>query len=675
MPQRTLITAALPYANGSIHLGHIVEYTHADMYTRALKLLGHDAIFVCANDAHGTPIELKAKGLGISPLALVQKFHEEHKRDFAAFGVHFDNFGITHSDTNKAITLEFYEKLKSAGMLDEREMDGNWCETDKRFLPDRFIKGTCPRCKTPDQYGDVCENCGATYTPADLINSRCVLCGSTPIVKKSTHLFYKLRERSDFLKGWTRGGALQDDVANFVGSWLTDGLQDWCVTRDGPYFGFEVPDRPGKYFYVWLDAPIGYIASSSEWAAKTGTELAELWNNAEATRIEHIIGKDIVYFHALFWPAVLKDAGYTVPSKVHVHGMLTVDGEKMSKSRGTFIQAATFAEYLEPEALRYYFASKLSNNSDDIDLSLDDFVARVNAELVNKHANLFSRVSNFLNQKLDSQLGPLPFTQDALHGAPVSGGSPLGLAQKVLQHADRVEAAFAARQMSTAVREICAIADIGNEFMQTQKPWDQLKTDPEAARATCTFVVNVCEVLAAYLSPIVPNFSKTAAEIIDVPPAQLAKRSFFQLEKQAIGPSIRLFDRIDKKQIRKLIDASKDAKAATSDQENLVDIKDFQKIKLVSGRVKTAQKLEGSDKLLLLQVDVGEDKPRQIVSGIAHRYTPDDVKDKTVVVVANLKPARLRGQLSEGMILAAGDGDDLSIVEVDPSLSPGTAIR
>lgn len=675
---RILVTAALPYANGSLHLGHMVEYCQADMYVRALKRLGTEAVYLCADDAHGTPIEVNAKKRGIRPEDMVAEVHAEHRRDFARFDVDFDYFGITHSPTNQAIVEAVYDALKVGGDLEERDVDGNWCEKDQRFLPDRFIKGTCPKCNSVDQYGDICEKCGATYAPTDLLKPHCVLCGTAPIIKKSRHIFFKLSETRhvEFLRSWIDSGALQSDVANYVRGWLDQGLKDWCISRDGPYFGFAVPNHPNKYFYVWLDAPLGYVAATMDWAKVRGLSFAELWQS-KSTRIEHIIGKDIVYFHTLFWPALLHAVGYSLPSKVHVHGMLTVNGEKMSKSRGTFIKAATFAEHIEPQALRYYYACKYSSQSDDLDLSLDDFVQRVNGELVNKHANLFSRVAQFLAQKLDNRLGDLPFTAAEAQGAPTGDGSLLDLARQVVAATKRVEGHYRAREFSHVVRELAAIADIGNEYMQSQKPWDQLKTNPEDARRTCTFAANVCHAMAMYLWPIVPRFATAAADVLKCDISCMDHTRLFGERLRAINVMQRLFDRIESKQTQALVDASTVAPVSTLSTpiKEEISYEQFQGIDLRVGLVKHAEPVPKSQKLLRLQVDIGEGQPRQIIAGLAQVYSPDQLVGRSVVVVANLKPAKLMGQLSHGMVLAGGEVPELAVLSVAQDLAPGSVVR
>ncbi len=697
MSQRIIVTAALPYANGSIHIGHLVEYTQADIYVRALKRLGEDALFICANDAHGTPIELNAAKQGITPEELVARFHAEHKRDFARFDVDFDNFTTTHSDANRAIVMQVYETLQRAGHIEARDVDGNWCEHDQRFLPDRFVKGKCPKCQAEDQYGDVCEACGHTYSPTELGEPYCVLCHNPPVRKSSKHIFFKLSGKNHvgFLEKWIDSGALQTDVANYVRKWIESGLRDWDISRDGPYFGFPIPNEKDKFFYVWLDAPFGYAASSVEWGERHGVSFDDMWRS-ENTRIEHIIGKDIVYFHTLFWPAVLNAVGYTLPVRVRVHGMLTVNGEKMSKSRGTFINAAAFADNIEPQALRYYYACKLSSSSDDLDLSLDDFVTRVNAELVNKHANLFSRASQFLSQKIDNKLGDLPFTPEQAQGDNPNDGSLLDLACRVVACCRKAEEHYRNLDFGQVLRELSVVADIGNEFMQAEQPWAKLKDDVEAARLTCTFALNVCHALATYLWPIVPRFAEAGARVLAADITRMDVATLFALRNRPIGTFERLFDRIDKKATDKLLEVSKDSLggnkrpdegARTTRVEGphttrvedtaapgQVTFEEVRKVDLRVGIVVEAERVPKSKKLLRLLVDIGEPEARQIVAGIALHYEPEQIVGKRVVVVANLKPAKLMGVESRGMVLAASSDTDLGVVTVEKDFPPGTVV-
>lgn len=692
MAKRTIVTAALPYANGNLHIGHLVEYCQADMYVRALKGLGENALFICAADTHGTPIELNAAKQGISPLELAEQYNALQQKDFSRFGVSFDHYSITHSDANRALVNEVYNKLKAGGHIFTRTIEGMWDEKAERFLPDRFVQGTCPACGTPDQYGDVCENCKSTYSPRDLIEPRSVITGTQPIVRSTEHVFFRLSadEHVDFLRAWTKSGVLPDDVKNYVGEWIDRGLMDWDISRDGPYFGFEIPDQANQFFYVWFDAPLAYAATSREWGDANGVPFKDLWQNADETVIEHIIGKDIVYFHTLFWPAVLRAAGMTLPQKVHVHGMLTVDGVKMSKSRGTFINASVFADHVEPEALRFYFASKYGSGSEDLDLSLEDFVNRINAELVNKHANLFSRAAQFLNRNLDGTLSAMPFSAE---DAQLSGDSDqelLSLARQVVQRSRKVEGYFRKREFAMAIRELGAIADIGNEYMQAQKPWEQVKTDPESARLTLSFALNVCHALAMYLQPVVPQFAAAGARVLGVEIDGLDASRLFNLGAHKIGEMERLFDRVDKKALDKIVAASTESLGQRPEEKpakpqkkthaisSAITIDDFKKVQLKLGLVQSAEPVPKSDKLLKLMVNVGETEPRQIVSGIAAHYEPKDLIGRRVVVVTNLAPAKLRGVTSQGMILAAatgmGEDESLEVLALDSEFPPGTPI-
>ena len=709
--QRLLVTAALPYANGAAHMGHLVEYVFADMYVRAQRALGTDAILICASDAHGTPIELNAQKRGVAPEAMVREVREEHQRDFARFGVAFAHFGNTHDRSNELLVQGAYATLKEKGLLVEREQLGTYCPRDQRFLPDRFVKGTCPRCKQADQYGDVCESCGATYGPEDVVEPRCALCGEAPERRPTRHAFFALSrpEQAEFLRRWIDSGTLQEDVANYVRGWVDGGLKDWCITRDAPYFGFPVPDMPNKFFYVWLDAPFGYVSASQGWGEKNGIALPELWRS-ENTRIEHIIGKDIMYFHTLFWPAVLNATGYSLPAKVHVHGMLTVDGEKMSKSRGTFINARTFADHVEPEILRYYFATKYTPETRDIALSFADMVTRINGELVNKYVNLFSRLGRFVHGRLEGRLGRLPFTQaeatdSELRATQHEGwdAHALQLARKVVEHARAIEAAYRARDIARVTRELSSIADLGNEEMQAQAPWALVTKDPERARAVCTLVAAVCDVLVSYLWPIVPELSARAAKTFGTEVGRLDANATFGRSDVVLGPFERLLERLEPEALERVVEASKQPDAAdkkkvaskdeapkthvkapaaagkaasTADATATLEFADFAKVQLKVGTVRAAEPVAKSNKLLRLQVDLGEERPRQIMAGIAKHYAPEAMVGRQVVVVANLKPAKIMGQLSEGMVLA-GDAPDGGAVLLRPSdeLPPGALVH
>lgn len=676
--KRLLVTAALPYANGSLHIGHLIEYILADIYVRAHKAMGVQAHLICANDAHGTPIELNASRQGITPEVLVARYHKEHQEDFARFGVAFDIFDITHSDANRQVVLDAYAALQARGFIEKRPLEGNFCETDARFLPDRFVKGTCPKCQATEQYGDVCERCGATYAPTDLIAPKCVLCGNPPIRKMSEHAFFKLSkpEMSEFLRTWIDAGTLQADVANYVRNWIDGGLKDWCISRDGPYFGFPIPDMDDKYFYVWLDAPFGYVSASENWGKAHGLGLDELWRSDD-TRIEHIIGKDIMYFHTLFWPAVLQSIGMNLPSKVHVHGMLTVDGEKMSKSRGTFIRASVFAEHIEPEALRYYNASKYTPESRDIDLSFADFVARVNGELINKHVNLFSRLARFVHARLDGKLEALPFTAEQAHSdTPAEPGSWLALAQRTIALAKEVELAYRGRDIARATRLLSDMADGANEAMQAHEPWKCLPANPQKAQEICSVVAAVAEALIVYLQPIVPQLAEKAARIFAIELQPMHHGRLFQCGARTLAPFERLMERLEAQACTAVVTASQDSSAApqadaqTQDDDSKqaaplkpqISIDALAPLDLRVGTIVAAEALPKSKKLLQLQVDLGEAQPRQILAGLAQAYAAEDLLGKQVIVVANLKPAKIMGVQSCGMVLASDGADGLPCI-------------
>lgn len=696
-PRTIVVTSGLPYGNGSIHLGHLVEYTQTDIYVRALKAMGHDAMYVCGDDQHGTPIELNARKRGMAPEAMVEMFQKEHLEDFTKFGISFDGYFGTHSEVNRAYAEEFYRNLKAAKLLDEREMSQLFCNKDQRFLPDRYVRGTCPKCATTDQYGDVCEKCGTTYAPTDLKEPRCALCGEPPVLKATQHLYFKLDACKAELVEWLdHPGRLQGEIRNFVGGWLDQGLQDWCITRDGPYFGFSVPDMPNKFFYVWLDAPIGYIGATHRAAEKSGRGKAfvdRVWRRTSgddaSVEIVHVIGKDIVYFHALFWPAMLAKAGFRLPTKLHVHGMLRVNGEKMSKSRGTFINAKTFAEHLDPQYLRYYYASKLTSKPEDVDLAFEDFVNRVNAELINKVVNLYSRVVPFVNVRFAGMLS-------------TSLGSAYAAEQaRVRQLVADARAAYDRIDLAAAVAAMLEIADIGNKAFQDGKPWEIIKSDAGKAQDLCTFVVNVCKAVTIILRPVLPDLAAATERMLNVGAVDFSS-PLFDLLGVKIGEAQRLLERIDKTAIDKIVEASvvsetpanvpavPAASPATGvstpapvasgpvvlEPKAEITYDQFAATELRAAKIVSAERVPKSDKLLKLKVDVGEPEHRQVLAGIGLRYQPEELVGKVAVCVVNLKPAKLMGQESRGMMLAAGPGGkDLSLVELPASTPPGSAVK
>jgi methionyl-tRNA synthetase len=669
---KLLITSALPYANGDIHLGHLVEYIQTDIYVRFLRLIGQDAIYMCASDAHGTPIEINAAKRGISPKELVNEFHQRHKEDFAAFEISFDEFYTTDSPENKRHCEIIYLKAQEKGHITTREIEQYYCEVCGRFLPDRYIKGTCPKCGAPDQYGDVCEVCGATYRPTEVLDARCAICGSTPSLRTSKHFFFRLKDFNDFLSQWiAHPGNLQDEVRAFVSTWIEQGLQDWDISRDGPYFGFKIPGEDDKYFYVWLDAPIGYIAATEHYCAHLGNCKAEdYWIDPAAdVEIHHFIGKDIAYFHTLFWPAVLKAADYRIPTAVHVHGFLTVDGRKMSKSRGTFITARQFANFLNPWYLRYYYSTKMSNSIDDLDLNIEEFVNRTNAELVNNITNLISRTIGFLNKRLDSRLGTLPEASRELM-AEVQG------------FVERAKDDYAALRFNQATRSILSISDIANNYVQQNAPWTTIKTDPEQARNDLTFAANCIKIIDVLLKPILPLYCQRVEEIL-----RLGNLTWddakFDLQNHEIGTFDKLLERLEPGALEKLVELGRqgevEQEAALAAEvppfKDEITIDEFGAMDLRAAKVRSAETIEGSDKLLKLEVDLGREI-RTVLAGIKGSYEASELVGKTVLVVANLKPRKMRFGVSHGMILAAADKDGkVSICEVDSRIPAGTRIK
>src|SRR5262245_6103937 len=654
MPQRTLITCALPYANGSIHLGHMVEHIQTDIYVRFLRSCGEDIVFLCADDTHGTPIELNAAKAGIPPEQFIARFHSEHQRDFADFGVEYDTYHSTHSPENRHYSEYIYSRLKDAGLIVEREIEQAYDAKEGRFLADRFIRGTCPNCRTPDQYGDACEHCGATYNPRELLDAKSAISGEPLEWKKSMHLFFQLSRMEPFLREQlARPGFLDPGQAAQLRSFFEKGLADWDISRDGPYFGFSIPCEVNKFFYVWLDAPIGYIAATEKWAKDSGRVASALayWAADSDARILHFIGKDILYFHGLFWPAVLKVAGLKIPSEVHVHGHLTVEGEKMSKTRGTFINARTYLDALDPAYLRFFYASVLGPGADDLDFSLKEFRERVNAELVNNLANLANRT---LTQLVGE---PLP---------PPSEGEGRTLVESALERAKKVRTAFEAFDYRAAMKVILEIGQSANQFLTTQEPWKKKNTDPGGARAVLIDVAEVVYIVAGLLEPVVPKLSAALFTQLDAPRLtyrELRSAAYPLLQRgKGIGTPAPLIGRMEPEQVQQLImkmpePASPAAAAApVTPPTPTIDYADFARVELKTGRILSAQPVPKADRLLHLTVDVGESQPRTIVSGIAEAYEPETIVGKNVVVVMNLAPRSLKGIESRGMLLTSGAG-------------------
>ncbi len=661
--RKILVTSALPYANGPIHMGHLVEYLQTDIWVRFQKLRGHDCIYVCASDAHGTPIMLKARDLGVSPEALTESFSREFVRDFADFGVEFDNFHSTHSPENEALTVEMFEALRKNGDIYTKSVRQAYDEKEGMFLPDRFVRGTCPRCKSADQYGDACEICGATYSPGDLIDAVSVLSGTPPVTRKSEHYFFRLSRYAERLRAWMKDAALDGNVLAKLEEWFEAGLRDWDISRDAPYFGFRIPGTEDKYFYVWLDAPVGYPASFRNLCdRRKDLDFDEYWRPGHDTELYHFIGKDIMYFHTLFWPAVLAGAGFRTPTSVFTHGFLTVNGNKMSKSRGTLISARTYLDNLDPSVLRYYYAAKLGPTIEDIDLNLDDFVARVNSDLVGKLVNIASRCAGFINKRFDGRLAPtLPDRK---------------LFDDVAAAAERIAAHYEKREFSKAMRLVMMLADEANRYIDEQKPWVMIKdaAKSDAVQGVCTQGINLFRSLMIYLAPVLPVVAAHARGF-------LAEREWHwsDASRPLLGTTINAYEplltRVEARQVEAMVDQSKQAPTEAKDVTDLVSIEEFTKIDLRIARIQDARAVEGADKLLALTLDLGE-ATRTVFAGIKAAYAPDALVGRHVVVVANLAPRKMRFGVSEGMVLAAGPGgEDIFLLSPDDGARPGMRVK
>lgn len=673
-PRKILVTCALPYANGSIHLGHMLEHIQADIWVRYQRMRGHQVHFICADDAHGTPIMLKAQQMGIAPEEMIARVSEEHQADFGGFHISFDNYHSTHSDENRALAELIYTRLQESGKIKSRTISQLFDPEKAMFLPDRFVKGTCPKCKSPDQYGDNCDACGATYSPTELIDPKSAVSGATPEMKDSEHFFFDLPQFETWLAGWVRGsGAIQEEMANKMQEWFESGLQQWDITRDAPYFGFEIPGAPGKYFYVWLDAPIGYMASFKNLCNKRGDiDFDSYWKADSDAELYHFIGKDIAYFHCLFWPSMLEGAGFRKPTKVNVHGYVTVNGAKMSKSKGTFIKASTYLNHLDPECLRYYYAAKLNSRIDDLDLNLDDFVQRVNADVVNKLVNLASRNAGFIAKRFGGQLA-------------ASCAEPELYAEFANARA-AISEAYESREFSRAIREIMALADKANRYVDDKAPWVIAKQEGADAQlqAVCSVGINLFRVLMAYLKPVMPELAARAEAFLGETLTWDGIAA--PLVSHTVAPFKALFSRIEPTKIEAMIEASKEDLAkeqapkvtgplADDPISEAISYDDFAKIDLRVALIKKAEAVPEADKLLKLQLDIGGET-RQVFAGIKSAYNPEDLEGKLTVMVANLAPRKMRFGMSEGMVLAAGPGGkDLWILEPQEGAQPGMRVK
>lgn len=669
-----LVTCALPYANGSIHLGHMLEHIQADIWVRYQRMRGHQVHFICADDAHGTPIMLKAQQMGITPEEMIAAVSKEHQADFAGFNISFDNYHSTHSDENRELAELIYGRLKNGGFIKSRTISQLFDPEKSMFLPDRFVKGTCPKCKSPEQYGDNCDSCGATYSPTELIDPKSAVSGATPVMKDSEHFFFDLPQFEKWLAEWVRGsGAIQEEMANKMQEWFESGLQQWDITRDAPYFGFEIPGAPGKYFYVWLDAPIGYMASFKNLCNKRGDiDFDSYWKADSDAELYHFIGKDIAYFHCLFWPSMLEGANFRKPTKVNVHGYVTVNGAKMSKSKGTFIKASTYLNHLDPECLRYYYAAKLNSRIDDLDLNLEDFVQRVNADVVNKLVNLASRNAGFIAKRFGGKLAATCAEPE--------------LYAEFANARTAIAEAYESREFSRAIREIMALADKANRYVDDKAPWVIAKQEGADAelQAVCSVGINLFRVLMAYLKPVMPLLAERAeaflAETLSWDSIEMP------LVDHTVAPFKALFSRIEPAKIEAMIEASKEDLAkeqapkvsgplADDPISETITYDDFAKIDLRVALIKKAEAVPEAEKLLKLQLDIGGET-RQVFAGIKSAYNPEDLEGKLTVMVANLAPRKMRFGMSEGMVLAAGPGGkDLWILEPQEGAQPGMRVK
>lgn len=684
--RKILVTSALPYANGPIHLGHVMEAVQTDIWVRFQKMRGEHCLYVCADDAHGTAIMLRAENEGISPEQLIDKVKADHKSAYDGFLIDFDNYHSTHSAENRHYSETIYKALRANNRIAVRNITQLYDPEKGLFLADRFVKGSCPKCKADDQYGDNCEVCGATYSPNDLINPRSTLSGATPVQRESEHYFFKLPEFTDMLKAWTRSGTLQEQVANKLSEWLDTGLQEWDISRDAPYFGFEIPDTPGKYFYVWLDAPIGYMASFQNYCDRTGVSFDEYWAPGSSAELYHFIGKDIINFHALFWPAILSDAGYRTPSAVFAHGYMTVNGKKMSKSRGASINGHTYLRHLHPEYLRYFLASRLGNGVDDLDLNFEEFVNKVNSDLVGKLVNIASRCAGFITRGFDGVLGAQLAAPELVAECQAAG--------------EEIAQAYEQREYQRAIRHIMMLADKTNQYIAEQAPWTLAKQNPQdpQVQAICTTGINMFRLLMIYLKPVLPAVAVKAEQFLNIQPLAWSCSSTVLLSHK-IDNFEPLITRVEQASVEAMLaesaaDVEKNSQKASTEPAlsvvesplakepviDEIDYTDFAKVDLRVALIVEAAYVEGADKLLQLTLDLGVDAQgqavrRNVFSGIRSAYNPDQLKGRLTVMVANLKPRKMKFGMSEGMVLAAGPGGkDIWLLSPDQGAKPGMRI-
>ena len=674
-PRKILVTCALPYANGSIHLGHMLEHIQADIWVRYQRLRGNIVNFICADDAHGTPIMLKAQQMGMSPEEMIAAVSEEHQKDFAGFDISFDNYHSTHSEENHELASLIYTRLKENGFITSRTISQLFDPEKEMFLPDRFVKGICPKCKAQDQYGDNCDNCGETYSPTDLIEPKSAVSGATPVMKDSEHFFFDLPQFESMLKEWTRSGSLQTETANKMQEWFESGLQQWDISRDAPYFGFEIPGEKNKFFYVWVDAPVGYMASFKNLCSRRDDlDFDDYWGQESTAELYHFIGKDIVYFHSLFWPAMLDGSGFRKPTNVLVHGYVTVNGAKMSKSKGTFIKASTYLDHLDPECLRYYYAAKLNSRIDDLDLNLEDFTQRVNSDVVNKIVNLASRNAGFISKRFEGKLSET-FAEPELYA-------------EFAAAADKIAELYEAREFGRAIREITALADKANQYVDEKAPWVVAKEEgkDQELQDICSVGLNLFRVLMTYLKPVMPELAGRSEAFLN---EELTWNGIATpLTAHEITKFKALFSRIDAKKVDAMVEASKEeavaeqaAKEKAEETElskdpiaDEIEFDDFAKVDLRIAKIISCESVPKANKLLKLQLDIGGEN-RQVFAGIKSAYNPEDLVGKYTVMVANLKPRKMKFGMSEGMVLAAGPGGkDLWILEPHEGAQPGMRV-
>ena len=662
--RKIMVSSALPYANGYIHMGHLVEYIQSDIWARFQKQRGHECYYVCAADTHGTPIMVKAREQNISPEEMVARVSAEQHEDLKAFDVAFDNFHSTHSPENEELVCRMFEALRDADHVYTKTIEQAYDERENMFLPDRFVRGTCPRCKSADQYGDACEVCGATYTPNDLIEPVSVLSGTKPVWRESEHYFFRLSAFEEKLREWMATADLHQNITSKLEEWFSAGLQDWDISRDAPYFGFRIPGTEDKYFYVWLDAPVGYLASFLHLCNRTeGLEFDDYWMPGGDTEVYHFIGKDIVYFHTLFWPAVLDGAGFRTPNSVFAHGFLTVNGKKMSKSRGTFINARTYLANLDPNCLRYYYAAKLGPGMDDIDLNLDDFVARVNSDLVGKLVNIASRCAGFISKRFAGRLA-------ASLGDPDLYGEFARAGEEIAGHYEK-------REYSKAMRAVMALADKANRYIEDKKPWIMIKDEKQAAAVqdVCTQGLNMFRALMIYLTPVLPSLAADAREIFNEAawPWSAADTPLLDHEITKYRP---LITRVEPAQVDKMVEQSKESLQATDEKDrDMISIDEFSKVELRVARITSAESVEGADKLLKLTLDLGGET-REVFAGIKAAYDVEALQGRLVIAVANLQPRQMRFGTSRGMVLAAGPGgEDIFLLSADSGAQPGMRVK